>query len=407
MGLFTRTLNVGFPVLIALIAITLTASVLADAPTAEVSKMFPVDLGGFRQTHPIEPITRLAKDGLQSEFFPTATETRAPTFVGGETEYVSSSGHEFLVELVRFQIDSEAYALLTLVSRKTGNGIEPTISVGDVGTATSRSTQSLSFFKGTTFVRVSSLNGEPADSTVELARVLAGTIDKGQDDLPVLVKHLPDWEKVQPRASYTVSLAGLRDVVPNQPVLDVINFEGGAEAAIASYGQAKLVILEFTTPQFSVDNDSRVWTRISELKTAGQPVPTAYRRVGNYSVFVFNAADDKTAHALIDQVKYEQVVQWLGDDPHLHEKLQRYFGQVSAGVLVAVLKSSGISILLCIAAGALIGAMLFRYRRTQKAAAYSDAGGSIRLNLDDLTQPVNTRRLLKSAEPPESRSANT
>ena len=123
--------------------------------------------------------------------------------------------------------------------------------------------------------------------------------------------------------------------------------------------------------------------------------------MGNYSVFVFNAPDEKTANALVEQVKYEQVVQWLGDDPHLYERLQRYLTQTSAGVLVAVLKSSGLSLILCLAIGGLIGTMLFRHRRAQKAAAYSDAGGSIRLNLDELTEPVKTGRLLKSAEPPE------
>ena len=148
----------------------------------------------------------------------------------------------------------------------------------------------------------------------------------------------------------------------------------------------------------SVDNDSRIWTKIAELKTQGSPTPTAYRRVGNYSVFVFNAPDEKTANGLIDQVKYEQVVQWLGDDPHLADRIQRYLTQTSAGVLVAVLKSSGLSLVLCLGIGGLVGALLFRHRRAQRAAAFSDAGGSIRLNLDELTDPPITRRLLSSSE---------
>jgi hypothetical protein len=182
-------------------------------------------------------------------------------------------------------------------------------------------------------------------------------------------------------------------------VLEAINFDGGAEAVSANYGQSQLLIVEFTTPQFSIDNDQRIWTKIDELKKRGEPVPTAYRRVGNYSVFVFSAPDEKTANALIDQVKYEQVVQWLGEDPHLAERLQRYFTQTSAGVLVAVLKSSGLSLLFCLAAGALIGTMMFRHRRAQRAATYSDAGGSVRLNLDDLTGPVASRHLLTTKQP--------
>src|SRR6185369_9999539 len=150
----------------------------------------------------------------------------------------------------------------------------------------------------------------------------------------------------------------------------------------------------FTTPQLSIDNDSRIWTRIAELKSQGLPTPTAYRRVGNYSVFVFNAPDEKSANELIDQVKYEQVVQWLGDDPHLYEKLQRYLAQTSAGVLIAVVKSSGLSLIVCLGIGALIGVLLFPHRRAQRAAAYSDAGGTVRLNLDELTGPREPGRLL-------------
>src|SRR6266404_657000 len=132
--------------------------------------------------------------------------------------------------------------------------------------------------------------------------------------------------------------------------------------------------------------------------------PTAYRRVGNYSVFVFNALDEKTANALIDQVKYEQVVQWLGDDPHLEARVERYLAQTTAGVLIAVLKSSGLSLLICLGVGTLFGALLFRHRRAQQEALYSDAGGGTRLNLDELTGTHNTHRLLEAGKQPESDS---
>src|ERR1043165_8724071 len=100
------------------------------------------------------------------------------------------------------------------------------------------------------------------------------------EDIPVLVKHLPNWESVAGRATYVVTLDALKRVTPNQPILDSVSFDGGAEAVAANYGQAQLVIIEFATPQFSVDNDSRIWTRLAELKSQGQPTPTAYRRVG-------------------------------------------------------------------------------------------------------------------------------
>ena len=372
----------------------------ADPPSAELIKILPADVGSFHRTASINPITTLNKDGiLRPEYFPAGPDPKSPpVFIGGEAEYAAESGDKLLLEVVRFQTDSEAFSLLTLTARKASDGAQsPEIKLADVGTASVTDARSVSFFKGTTFGRVTSSGGN-LTAVDELARSFAATIDKGEDEVPVLVKHLPDWLNAKARTSYVVSAGALREVIANQPVLDAISFDGGSEAVIASYGQSQLLIVEFTTPQFSIDNDQRIWTKIDELKKTGQPAPTAYRRVGNYSVFVFNAADEKTANALIDQVKYEQVVQWLGDDPHLYQRLQKYFAQTSAGVFVAVLKSSGLSLLFCLAAGAIIGTMLFRHRRAQRAAAYSDAGGSVRLNLDDLTGPVASRHLLATKQ---------
>ena len=214
------------------------------------------------------------------------------------------------------------------------------------------------------------------------------------EDTPVLLKHLPNWESVQKQAKYIVTLEDLKRAVPNQPVLDAVSFEGGTEAVTAPYEQSQMAIVEFGTPQFSVDNDQQIVAKIQELKTQSQPAPTAYRRVGNYSVFVFNGKDEASANQLIDQVQYQKTVQWLGEDPHLYLKLQRYFTETSAGVLVAVLKSSGLSLIACLAIGGIFGFLLFRQRRAQSEAAFSDAGGSVRLNLDELTNTHNPARLL-------------
>jgi len=54
---------------------------------------------------------------------------------------------------------------------------------------------------------------------------------------------------------------------------------------------------------------------------------------------------------------------------------------------VSVLKASGYALIGCLGIGGLIGALLFNYRRSHQKAvtAYSDAGGMMRLNLDELT----------------------
>jgi hypothetical protein len=310
------------------------------------------------------------------------------------------------VEMVRLRDDSGAYSLLTLAAKNAEEGSKD-LRGGDVGTASLIGTRSIMFFSGQTFARITNESKNNPQPAVELARLLSATLDKGEDDIPVLVKHLPDWQTTQLHALYAVNMGALRDTITNQPILNALSFEGGTEAVTANYGQSQLLIVEFTTPQFSVDNDERILAKIQELKSQGQAVPSAYRRTGNYSVFVFNAVDEKSANQLIDQVKYEKVVQWLGEDPYLYERLERYVTQTSAGVLVAVLKSSGLSLLICLGLGTLAGALLFRHRRAQQAALYSDAGGGVRLNLDELTGASNPHRLLESGNRPESDSTQS
>ena len=104
-------------------------------------------------------------------------------------------------------------------------------------------------------------------------------------------------------------------------------------------------------------------------------------------MFVFDAPDEQTAKQLIDQVKYEQVVQWLGENPNILKEAEKQYVNTTLGVLVAVIKASGYALVLCLGMGGLIGGLLFSYRRSQQkdATAYSDAGGMLRLNLDEMT----------------------
>ena len=84
---------------------------------------------------------------------------------------------------------------------------------------------------------------------------LAQPLDKGEGDVPVLVKHLPDWQTAQQSAIYAVNIGAVTQSIPNQPILNEISFEGEAEAVLAQYGSSRLVIVEFNTPQLSGDND--------------------------------------------------------------------------------------------------------------------------------------------------------
>lgn len=395
---FSRTVSFGRFLALTYLILSASLQSLAHPPSPKVAEMFPLDLGGFHQLPSMRPPITLAKQGIQLDYSSTnADPNHVSPFLGAEAEYVFADGDKLLVEILRAQSDSTAYSVFTLVTKKLREGESGDLKLGDVGTASVITARSVTFFKGTTFARVTNENRSNVEPAIALARLFAAAFDKGENDIPVLVKHLPDWQTAQRNAIYAVNIGALRDSISSQPILNELSFDGGTEAVTANYGPSQLVIVEFTTPQFASDNDRRIVAKIQELKSQGQSVPTAYRRVGNYSVFVFNAPDEKTANELIDQVKYEQVVQWLGDDPFLYERVERYLVQKTAGVVVAVLAGSGLSVLLCLGVGGLFGALLFRHRRArrQRADVYSDAGGMIRLNLDEVTDGGDTSGLLQ------------
>jgi hypothetical protein len=296
-------------------------------------------------------------------------------------------------------MDSAAYSLLT-AAKPEGQQLK----LGGVGTASVADPRGVFFFKGNSFVKVTlagtaSTNNSSEDELNRLASAVAEQLDSGENDIPVLIKHLPNWETVQPRASYVVSLQALKNLLPQQRALDVLGFEGGAEAVLANYDAGKLLIIEFNTARIASDNDWNIKTKINELRGAGESanaLPSAYRRVGNYSVFVFGAASEPVANELIDQVKYQQVVQWLGNDPYAYERATREFTETTLGVFVSVVKASGLALVSCLVVGGFLGALLFSRRRARQrnVEAYSDAGGMLRLNLDEMTPETDPARLI-------------
>jgi hypothetical protein len=358
----------------------------AEVSLEEAASVLPNTLGDFRaRGAAAQPATGIFELVRPEDFAVTGHAVRS---------YLSPKGEMFAVEAIKTVSDSGAYALLlNQVSRDKANRLD------GVATVAYTISNRVLFFKGPVFVQVRNLDekAQGADAAISFARLYADTLDKGEGDIPALVRHLPEWETAwQRKLSYSLNLNALKSVVPDRPVLDAVTFEGGTEAAAAYYGQSHLVIVEFTTPQLATANDERIAARLKELRDAGQPLPTAYRRVGNYSVFVFDAPDEATATKLIDSVKYEQVVQWLGQNPHAYQRAVREYTSTTAGVIVAVLKASGLSLVLCLGIGAVFGGIVFMRRRQQQTTneAFSDAGGMIRLNLDEMTHVEAPGKLL-------------
>jgi len=380
---------IGVLTLVAVLVIPIVA--LAGLTVDEAAKSLPDKVGEFVSKGPAQPPA--------VGFF----ELHRPEDFGAISHavrsYRSASGHVLSVEIITTMTDAGAFSLLTAYRSASQE-----IKQGLIGRAGFVEPGRIVFYKGKDLVSVRSLDQDAtnSDELLAFAKALAATLDPSEDDVPVLLKHLPNWETAQTWAGYAVSANQFKnEIAVNQPILNELNFEGGTEAVVSDYGPSRLAIVEFTTPQLAGDNDRRVVAKIQELRGAGQPVPSAYRRVGNYSVFVFNAPDEKTAAQLIDQVKYEQVVQWLGENPYWFEKAQRLYARTTAGVLLTVIQSSGLSLLICLGIGGVFGVFLFRLRRTRhaEASAYSDAGGMVRLNIDQLTTETKGRKLLRPGKP--------
>ncbi|CAN5417527.1 hypothetical protein BH18ACI3_BH18ACI3_08810 [soil metagenome] len=205
------------------------------------------------------------------------------------------------------------------------------------------------------------------------------------DGIPVLIKHLPDWENVRNNTVFIQNSSELRNAIENRPVLELIEFTAGTEAVTAPYPTGNLLIIEYTNPQSSLDADGRI---IRHLTETPQNPPVIYRRIGNYNAFVFDAADQAAANVLLDQIKYQKIVQWLGEDPYLLQRLERYFVTTTRDIFISTVIWIVGGIGLSIVTGIIAGFFFFRFRENKRATrtAYSDAGGLTRLNLDELSE---------------------
>lgn len=344
----------------------------------EAAKLLPDAVGGARARGPAlrDGVPVFDQVGSQ-DFGPVSVATRS---------YGLPNGERLAVDLIKTSSPSAAYSLFTALSKLPafGSGSD-TVRLQETGTASLSAGSRLIFTKGACVVMV---DGDRTGGAVirDFAPALAQSVEAETNEIPSLVLHLPDWETAHSRAVYAVSPAALRRAVENQPALEAVSFNAGTEAITADYGPSgRLVVVEYATPQVAAESDARIKQRITELASAGQSTPTIYRREGNYSIFVFGAADAAAAAQLAGRVKYEKDVRWLGDNPYAHERHNRAWLSMSTSVIVNTVKAAGLAILLCLAVGGLFGAIIFRRRRAQAALAqsYSDAGGMMRLDLDD------------------------
>ena len=211
------------------------------------------------------------------------------------------------------------------------------------------------------------------------------------DGVPVLIKHLPDWENHRQSTTFANNTDELKAALGARPLLDLIEFAPGMEAVTAQYDAGKLLIVEYTSPKESSETDARITAAIAESNDGR----TFYRRIGNYNVVVFDASGAAAAYELIDQVKYEKQIQWLGNNP-FRISAERAFVMTTADIFLSTLMVIVGGAVASVLAGLVLGYFFFFYRdgKRAKLTTYTDAGGMTRLNLDGFTPEIVPERLL-------------
>ena len=213
-----------------------------------------------------------------------------------------------------------------------------------------------------------------------------------EDGIPVLAKHLPSWELQKGNFLFTTSRDELMTAVGARPALSSVEFVPGTEAVAARYQAGTLVIIEFASPQTAADASHNI---LSTLADTGD-TSTVYRRIGNYSALVFDPSSKTAANSLLDEIKYEKQIHWLGDNP-FRISAERAFAITTADIFLSTVLFIVMGAGFAVAVGLISGTVYFRLRTRRRAAmtTHTDAGGMTRLNLDGLTPDIIPNKLLK------------
>jgi hypothetical protein len=287
------------------------------------------------------------------------------------------------VELFEMKFVSGAYGLVTFNRGRIPQGARE-ISEGRYAVRLTTSPQD------------NSLQGGQEEKA--LFESLKPNLKGGEGQLPSLPLHLPAAGKIAGSEKYVIGPAALAKLKYFGDLKDVIDFGSGVEIAAGDYqngaGQLSLLILEYPAPQFATDGLAKFQSYFNALPQAEKD-RRILKRVGNYIVEAINIQDLPAAQNLVGQVKYETKVYWAGKkftdiplefrptDPvavdeavRTTQVLVRSFYWMGAMLLSAIFLG-------LIAGGVFFGWTVYRRRKLGLDALFSDAGGSIRLNLDD------------------------
>jgi len=218
--------------------------------------------------------------------------------------------------------------------------------------------------------------------------IVSSATEYGEDGVPVLIKNLPDWKERIAQIKWIGSRDVLIEHLGDREELRSLEFSSAVEAVLAEYPEGKLLLIEFGTPQLATQADNRFSESLADSDSKSSSI---YRKIGNYSAFLFDHSDKEAGNKLLDRIYYGKLVQWLGEDPKMAERLDRYNATTTAQLILTTMFTIAIGLGSTLTVGVVLGLFFFRYRQKQrgKLKTFSDAGGMTRINLDGLSdQPT-------------------
>jgi len=259
------------------------------------------------------------------------------------------------------------------------------------------------FYRGCYVVRVSPPTPDE-NFAQQIFEAIKPNLTGREGQLSSLPLHLPEQDKIAESEKYIIGPAALTKLKNFSELKDVIKFDAGVEAATADYrsggGQMSLIIVEYHTPQLASDGHTQIQAHFNTLPQIEKD-RRIFKRIGNYVVAAVNIQDMPAAQNIVGQIKYQTKVYWAGrklsdipleyrpPDPVEIEEATR-----TVQILLRSFYWMGAMLLSALLLGLGAGASLFywkRYRRRKLGLddLFSDAGGSVRLNLDDYLLPDN------------------
>lgn len=238
------------------------------------------------------------------------------------------------------------------------------------------------------------LEGGSVAAREGVASALVERIARPQPSAPLLAE-LPEQGRIAGTERYAPSFETLRRVRPDLTEDVFLLGAGGADAAVADYEQPggapmRLLLVDYQTPQLAADAERSLGAYFAALPPETQQ-QRILEREGNYMIEAVGVTDRAAAARLVGGVKYSFDIKMLqGPNPggvmlDLNEETYK-----AALVFIHSFTIVGFGFLGALACGIVAGTVVFRRRRRAAADVFSDAGGMIHLDLEELN---HSRRL--------------